>query len=412
MTSTSPKPHLLFLGQKLPWPLDSGGRIRTYHLLRELARDFAITGLFFYRTGDSPATVAQIPRELAALGSFDAVPIPQETSRLRLMWDHARSIVMRRAYTVYMYRSRPFRERLDKLLASRSWSLVVSDSLDLSGWFGMLDAGTLVCGHHDVESTQLEKRAAVERRWLKRQYVRWQAGRIHLEERCWCPRVALNLMVSEPDRRQLAAIAGGRYAVVPNGADLEDPAAPPGPVNGCVFVGPSSWLPNRDAMEFFARDILPPLRERVPEVAVTWVGSVTVQDRHALEGSGIQLAGYVDEVRPWIVPAACCIVPLRAGSGTRLKILEAWALGKAVVSTTIGSEGLDTVDGENILIRDDPNAFAGAVAQVLEDSTLRDRLGENGRRTVERHYDWKVIGRHLNSELAALRTGTRPGKDT
>lgn len=402
MIPTSPKPHLLFLGQKLPWPLDSGARIRTYHLLRELAQDFAITGLFFHRIGDSPASAVQIPGELAALGSFDAVPIPQETSRLRLVWDHVRSIVQRRPYTVYVYRSRGFEKRLETLLGSGPWQLIIADSLDLSGWFGLLDARLLVCGHHDVESAQLEKRATVEPRWWKRNYIKWQARRMHEEERRWCPRVALNLMVSEPDRRRLATMVGGRYAVIPNGADIEAQATTPESVSGCLFVGSSSWLPNRDAMEFFVRDILPSLQQRVPNVAVTWVGNVTGRDRRELEGSGIRLSGYVDDVRPWIVPAACCIVPLRAGSGTRLKILEAWAFGKAVVSTTVGCEGLEAVDGENILVRDDPVAFAGAVAQVLEEPSLRDRLGENGRRTVERRYDWRVIGRHLRTELEAL----------
>lgn len=407
MTSTSPKPHLLFLGQKLPWPLDSGARIRTYHLLRELAQDFAITGLFFHRAGDSPAAVTHIPEELAALGSIDAVPIPQEQSRLRLLGDHLRSIVTRRAYTMYVYRSRPFQQRLEKLLAAGPWQLILADSLDLSGWFGMLDPRTLVCGHHDVESIQLEKRASVEPGWLKRQYIRWQAGRLHDEERCWCPRVALNLVVSETDHRLLAAIAGGRYAVVPNGANLEALAPKPGPVSGCVFVGSSAWYPNLDAMRYFARDILPVLRQRVPEVPVTWVGSVTAADRRELEACGIRVAGYVDDVRPWILEAACCIVPLRAGSGTRLKILEAWALGKAVVSTAIGGEGLDAVDGENILIRNDPQGFAGAVEDVLKNGELRDRLGENGRRTVELRYDWRVIGGHLNAELAAVNAGAR-----
>src|SRR5205807_75841 len=124
-----------------------------------------------------------------------------------------------------------------------------------------------------------------------------------------------------------------------------------------------------------------------------WIGSASAgQQRHYWERHGVELSGYVDDVRPLMQAAACHIVPLRAGGGTRLKILTSWAMGKPVVSTSLGCEGLAAVDGDNILIRDDPADFAGAILAVLGDPALRRRLGERGRATAEARYSWDVIG--------------------
>ena len=164
-------------------------------------------------------------------------------------------------------------------------------------------------------------------------------------------------------------------------------------VLGVVFVGGTTWFPNRDALEFFAQDVLPILRSRVPGVHITWAGRSAEEERIAYrEKYGIELTGYLDDIRPTVAAAACYIVPLRVGGGTRLKILDAWSMGKAIVSTSVGCEGLVTADGENILIRDDPSSFADAIAQVLLDPALRERLGRAGRIGVEERYSWDVIG--------------------
>ena len=121
---------------------------------------------------------------------------------------------------------------------------------------------------------------------------------------------------------------------------------------------------------------------------------------------GITATGYVDDVRPYVQAAACYIVPLRSGGGTRLKILDAWAMGKAVVSTSVGCEGLAAKDGQNILIRDNAVEFAEAVRAVVRDERLRAKLGGAARETVQRHYDWAVIGESLIREYALLLAGS------
>ena len=225
------------------------------------------------------------------------------------------------------------------------------------------------------------------------------------EERVWCPRVDLNVTVSEVDRDALHAVApDARVAVVPNGVDVDyfrlqqDEGA-----SKVVFVGGSSWFPNVDAMRYFGDAILPLVRQRGASPDVVWVGSTTAQERDAFRRDyGIDATGYVEDTRPYVQQAACCIAPIRVGGGTRIKILDAWAMGKAVVSTSIGCEGLAAADSDNILVRDDPRAFAEAVLAVLNDASLRQRLGRAGRSTAERVYSWETIGRGMIAEYLAV----------
>lgn len=397
------RPRLLILSQTLPHPADSGVKHRSANVFRQLARAFDITALCFYRRATLPAGgVAEARAGLADVGTVDAFPIPQEESRLRLLVDHAESLIGGRVYTVPAHRSAEFGARLRACLSQGRYALVHADSLDLSYWFDRVGTLPLVCGHHDLQSVLLRRRAEGGTSGLERWYLGLQAARMRAEERRWCPRVALNTVVSDVDREGFQAVSPeGRYLVVPNGMDLHRYQAGAADGQGVVFVGSAGWLPNRDAMRFYATAIQPHLTTAGAR-DLTWVGAVDEAVRQSLGDAGIRFAGHVPDPRPLVQGAACCIAPLRMGSGTRIKILEAWALGKAVVSTTIGCEGLAARDGENLLVRDDPRAFAAAVEQVLADGALRARLGAAGRATVERHYDWDTIGSMMNAAYLDL----------
>jgi glycosyltransferase involved in cell wall biosynthesis len=221
----------------------------------------------------------------------------------------------------------------------------------------------------------LWRRAAVERNRWRRAYVRRQAQLREDLERYWCERIALNVVVSDRDRASLERIAPrSRITIVPNGVDIDrfQPAAMMG--QGILAVGGLHWLPNLDALDFFCRDILPHLRAAEVQVPVRWIGGASIaESRHYHEKFGVEVTGYVDDVRPFMREAACHIVPLRTGGGTRLKILTSWAMGKPIVPTSIGCEGVAAVDGDNILIRDEPREFAKAVLTVLADPTFGRR---------------------------------------
>ena len=177
--SGAPRPRLLFLSQTLPYPPDGGVKIRTYNILKILAGAYDVTALCFYRAQNGVLTrpVEECVTALSDFGRIEAFPIPQEHSRLRLLADHARSVLTRRSYTVASYESAAYRRRLEELLDAENFDLVHADSLDLSGYFPPTEARGLpiACTHHDVQSSLLSRRADQEHGW-RRAYIRHQPG--------------------------------------------------------------------------------------------------------------------------------------------------------------------------------------------------------------------------------------------
>ena len=395
------RPRLLFLCQTLPFPPDGGVWIRTYHVLRLLSQAFDIKALCFERAASAGQrvdwTVAAGREALGRFADVEVFAIPQQHSRVRYGWDHLRSVVSRRVYTTYLYESRRFRSRLRQLMRSERYDLVHVDSLDLATY--LPDCGTVpvVCVHHDVESALLGRRAELEQNRWRRSYLQLQAGFMEAVERRWCERVSLNVAVSKQDHTSLQRFASGsRVTVIPNGVDPDEFRSDGQAGSGLAYVGGTTPFPNRDALEFFCDRILPSIRTLMSGVPVRWIGRATSEEQqHYRDRFGIELTGYVDDVRPMMRQAACHIVPLRTGGGTRLKILNSWAMGKPVVATSVGCEGLAAIDGTNILIRDDPDDFAVAVRAVLENPRLAQRLGVGARETVDRLYSWDVVGREL-----------------
>lgn len=405
-SASKSKPRLLVLSQTLPYPPHGGVEARTFNVFRLLSRDFEITALCFFRKGGAvQGRVEESVRALGALGRFEAFPIPQEWSRLRLLRDHALSTASGRVYTVAAYDSDAFRTRLKQLLREESFDLVHLDSMDLSAYLPQVKHLPVVCVHHNVESALLRRRSTVVKSWAARLYMRHQARLMQREEQLIAPLVSMNVAVSAADRQVFLELApGARFEVVPNGVDVEvfSPHSG-GPTDGVVFLGGSSWFPNLDGMQWFLESVLPFLRQRFPSLRVRWVGKATPnQIAEYTAKYGIEMTGYVPEVASHVHGASCFVVPLRFGGGTRLKILDAWALGMPVVSTSVGCEGLDTSDGENILVRDGAEAFADGVRQVLEDADLRAKLRVGARQTAERTYSWEVIGAHMSRLYSQL----------
>jgi glycosyltransferase involved in cell wall biosynthesis len=180
-----------------------------------------------------------------------------------------------------------------------------------------------------------------------------------------------------------------------------------------VFTGSMDWFPNEDAVRYFGEHILPRIRLGVPDVTVTIVGrNPSPHFRAAAESMGLLVTGTVDDVRPFMDEAALCIVPLRAGGGTRIKIFEALAMGKAVVSTTVGAEGLALTPEIDVCIADGPEPFAASVIALLRDPTRRRALGDAGRQLVETRYSWEQVAaefhQHCQGAVAdAARTHAR-----
>jgi glycosyltransferase involved in cell wall biosynthesis len=404
------RPRVLFLSQCLPYPPDSGVTSRTFHILRELQVGLDVTLVPYFRVNHQPDAAARDAacEALRRVVTYvaDPAPIPGEHRLPRRIWDHVRSLATGRPYTQYQYDSDTFAERLDAAIRSCPPDLIHLDSLDMHRWLPRLPDVPVACTHHDIDSELLRLRAQHLRSPLLRRYMSLQAGRVERLERELCPRLALNVMMSDIDAQRLQRVApGAATVVVPNGTDTDflHPNGGSSTAGRVVFVGPTYSHPNRDAVEFFLQDIWPRIGAADPATSLQLVGRSAPVDRARYDAEpGVQVLGQVPDIRPPLTQARCVVVPIRIGGGTRIKILDAWALGKAVVSTSIGCEGLDAVDGENILIRDTPEEFARAVLDVLHDTRLRTHLERNARCTALDRYSWGLVGRRIRSAYTEL----------
>lgn len=236
--------------------------------------------------------------------------------------------------------------------------------------------------HHPVERV---------RRW-----VSWQKSRQY--EAQMFRRFDLVTMVSTMDQLAAIALTGSakpRIELVPNGVDclFNRPGLARSRVNAMVYNGSLTYSANYDAVQWFLAEIYPRIRTQRPDATFVVTGSTGGIDTSELApDDSVRLTGFVDDVRIPVAEATICVVPIRQGGGTRLKILEAMALGTAVVATRKGAEGLDVVDGEHLLLADDAATFASRSLELLADVDLRGRLTQNARRLVLERYDWAQIG--------------------
>lgn len=405
------KPRLLFVSHCLPYPPHSGVTKRTYNILKQLSKSFRISLIAFSRRNHQPdlASLQEAVDELSRHTDFLPPPsrIPSEWSRITWVWAHMCTLLGSEAYTYHLYASDGFSGSLRSALQAPQPDIIHLDSIDLYRWVQLLPKVPIVCTHHNIESDLLRLRAQRLSSWPARRYLTMQAARVEKVERSMSRRFSLNVTVSDVDAERLRSLSpGAETAVIPNGVDTSlivprpDISARSGRL---LFIGPTYSLPNADAVDFFLRHAWPRILGKRADVTFQIIGDCPLRLRKRYERfERVEVVGAVPDFRPYMAKASCCLVPMRIGGGTRLKILDAWAMGKPVVSTPIGCQGLDAIDGQNILIRDGGLAFADAVIEVVRDSRFADRLGKNGRRTVERKYDWDDLGERIRDIYGAV----------
>jgi len=256
----------------------------------------------------------------------------------------------------------------------------------------------VVLDAQNVEHLLLQQRAEQEVRWTHRMFLHSQVPKLKRFEYQACRRANHVLACSPDDARELAALApGAPISIVPNGVDVEHcrpGTGTPHPAR-LIFIGQMTWFPNLDGMHWFLRDVLPKIIAVRPDVQLTLVGKNSGLRVPAIVEDHVRLAGFIDDVQAEIAAAAVYVVPLRCGSGTRLKVLEAMAFGKAIVTTPLGAQGIDLRDGTEAMFANDADGFAAAVLQLLADPQRVARLGAAARAKAQARYDWRMIGRGL-----------------
>jgi sugar transferase (PEP-CTERM/EpsH1 system associated) len=406
--------HILWLKTELLHPVDKGGRIRTYNMLRALRREHRVTYLTLDDGTAAPDAVERATEEYC----HDLVRVPFATApkrSARFFAELAANVLSPLPYAVAKYRSTAMRAAVERAARSGDVDVVVCDflfpSVNVPDRLGV----PTVLFQHNVEAMIWERHADVAAGRLKRRYMREQWRRMRRHEADECRRFDHVVAVSPQDAAAFARDYGVDASDVPTGVDTEyfRPSGREAPrPNNLVFTGSMDWMPNEDAVLWFASEILPRVRARVPDATLTVVGRHPPPRVRALAdaGRGVEVTGSVPDVRPYMERAAAFVVPIRVGGGTRLKVYEAMAMEKPLISTPVGAEGLPLRDGVDAILAEEPGAFADAVVSVLGDPGRARSLAASGAELVRARYGWDRVAAQFAAACEATAAGRRPSR--
>jgi glycosyltransferase involved in cell wall biosynthesis len=415
------KPKLLFLAHLLPWPLEGGGQIKSYHTLHQLSSYFDITMLAFIRGEAERQNV--VPLQPLCRGGINTVLL--QRSRWRDLAACIRAAGTGGSLLIERDASAAMGSAVRAALTSSQFAAVHVDHLQMMSFVPspddpLLEGTRVILDQHNVEHHILQRIAQIGQgtslplRWT----ARWDLPRLRRFEQAACRRADRILVVSKEDASLVTELLGKEAAaekirITPIGVDTEYfmpgngntnvgrhiNAALAKPLRGPILtVGTMYWPPNIDSVQWFCGKILPLVRKDLPEVRFQIVGAKPtpqVRNLGAVQPEVVSVTGTVPDVRPYMAACGVFVVPLRAGSGMRVKILQAMAMGLPIVSTSLGAEGIAVIQGQNILLADTDDDFAEAVTLILTYPALADRLGRAARELAVRQYSWGVAGQEL-----------------
>jgi glycosyltransferase involved in cell wall biosynthesis len=372
-------------------PVDTGGKIRSYNILRHLARKHEVTLLSYYGGPPDPDYDRSIGEHLpGAQTMHTAAPEGGLSQRLH----YIRHLPSGAPYAVQKFTHPAVRQRVNQWLHENRFDVSVCDFLSASLNFPHRFSSPRVLFQHNVETVLWRRMAQTEKSPLLKLSYTLEANKMARYEKNALRRFPRIIAVSQQDRDEMLKLdSASQITVVPTGVDtaqyqVAPPAAASPPT--IVFVGSMDWEPNIDAMEYFCHQIWPAVLASYPDARFQIVGRNPHPRVQALQSSSVAVTGTVSSVPDFLRPATVVIVPLRIGGGTRLKIFEAMAMGKAVVSTTIGAEGLDVTPDRDLILADDPECFAASILALIRDSGLR-RNYEQAAAVLAAGYDWSEI---------------------
>jgi polysaccharide biosynthesis protein PslH len=397
--------RILWLNAGLLLPLDKGGKLRTWHLMRHLAQRHDITYLSF---ADPAATQADRDGMREVCNELHVVPRTDPAKGSAGFYlDAGRRIFDSLPYAAGKYRSRAYAERMAALLGSGRFDLVVCDFLVPAVNMPASLPCPAVVFTHNVEAEIWRRHAERQRDPVRRLLYHQQWQRMLRFEEATLRRFDLVLAVSDTDKetfhrlypsalkRPIFTVATGvdTSYFAPRATDVIEP-------RHLVFTGSMDWIPNEDAMTYFCHEVLPLIRQAEPDVTLSIVGRTpTPAVQRLADIHGVTVTGRVDDVRDHVGRAGVYVVPIRIGGGTRLKIFEAMGMARAVVSTTVGAEGLPVTDGRDIVIADTSRDFADGVVTLIRDPARRVQLEQAARDLVVTRYDWSAVAGQLEEAL-------------
>jgi sugar transferase (PEP-CTERM/EpsH1 system associated) len=395
--------RLLQVAPRVPWPLDTGAKLRNYHLARVLAGNIRVTLAAF---GDDPSNdqLGETYQRIVTVPRSESYPVG----------NMLRGAIGRTPLPLLNYTTPEMAGALERLLAEDRFDLIQIESIHLMNYLPLLRGASnhplIVCDWHNVESDLMQQYAERERNVARRTYARRTARLMSEAEARALKEFDAHIAVSEVDRKRLQSInSDAETFVIENGVDAAHYADEQSATkNRIVFVGSMDYHANIEGATNFARTVWPVIQQKQSNLRFTIVGRnppAEVTDLSSI--AGIEVTGSVADVRPYYREALAAVVPLNVGGGSRLKILEAMAAGVPVVSTRLGAEGLDVSDDENILLAESSAQLANGILKVSDTADLRARLITGGHALVRARYDWSMLGAKLREQYEILLAGMK-----
>jgi polysaccharide biosynthesis protein PslH len=405
--------NVLWLAHAIPYPPKAGFLTRSYHLLRELARRQRVDLIAFVQEPWVRTLFPTLQQGLeesrhaleSFCGSVTFLPIDHLQPRWGKQLTALRALLAGSTYTTSWLVSAPARVAIAGQLAAHSYDLVHFDTIGLAPYRTLTGRIPATLTHHNIESHMLQRRADNTANVIARSYFRHEGHKLQTIERHSAAQFARHITCSALDRTRLREIApDADIVVIPNGVDTEffgsqGRALRPDSV---VFVGSMNWYPNVAAMLFFLREIWPSLKSRVPRATMDIAGSSPDESvvKLARSSPDVTVHGYLPDVRPLIDSAAVYVCPIRDGGGTKLKILDAFAMSKCVVAHPIACEGIDIAAGETVVLASTPEEFVAEISSLLADAARRVAIGAAARQLVKQKYSFSSIGERFNATVA------------
>jgi glycosyltransferase involved in cell wall biosynthesis len=385
--------RILFMSQLLPLPLDAGPKIRSYYVLRYLAEaGHEVTLLCFIRPGDSSQDISQLRK---ICGSVEAISLVR--SQVRDIAHGLRSLFSSTPFLIQRDQLASMQQKVEQITGDRSFDALHADQLWMAPYVMRCPNPTLkVLDQHNAVFMVARRMAEHHHNPVTKALLNREASKLENFEHFTCEHFDRVVWVTEEDRRRIGSNDNGhrsRNTVIPIATDpsTQMPVKRPQPFR-VTFLGGMHWPPNSEGILWFADTVWPRVTRVVPSAVLTLIGKGA--PRRLLRqycATRLDVPGYVPDLKQYLSETAVFVVPIRSGAGMRVKILDAWCWGLPVVSTSLGAEGIQATDGENLLIADDAESFADRVTRVLQDGSVARRLSENGRSAVEMFYDWRKV---------------------
>ncbi len=403
--------NILWISQNIPYPPKTGVLQRNYNLIREASRFGQVTLLAILQEGVLPTPV-DLDEARMELGKFckkiEIVELPIQSSRLLFLAVLLKSVFTADPFSVNWTKCAEMTDTIARLMHETDFDVIHYDTISMAAHHHLAGATPNALNHHNIESHLIKRRAKIEKNPLKRLYYYLEGTKLERFEANVCPRFDVNFTVSELDKSRLLDIAPSACVdVVANGVDCDyfcpQPDSQVTP-ESIIMVSGMNWFPNRDAVIYMCDAIWPALSHAYPNISWTVVGSSPPQrllDLAQLD-KRVKVTGFVDDVRPYLAKAQVYLCPMRDGGGSRLKILDALAMGKPIVATTMAYEGISVTPDLNVLVADTPDDFVRQIGRLFDDRDLRSTLADEARRFVMEHYSWSVIGDHLGDNYRRM----------